>query len=333
MQRSILCVLGMFMGVAGANTGPFTLTWGAQESGSCLCLANGEPLSAGQKVRIGYFDISQQEIKLHSSQPSLLAAHFHVLSEAGIGSFEGQTFVGFPELSTSGISIPEALGSFASSIIFTPSSEASEMDGKRCYVWAMNGATVDASSQHGIFSHSSWVLDLNSFGSGQWDLSQVSAANPGDVLLGTRGPQISAQVGGPVLRMMNTSQMLADQADDDHDGAPGLLEAAFAMNPATPDSSKLPQITLRHGSPCLEFQRRSGGLTSQDSAYTAGDLRYFVETSANLQQWLPYDTSGPGILSALPGSSPGMEAISIQLNAGTGAASAQFARVRIERIP
>jgi len=333
MQRSLVCLFGLCMGLASANPSPFTLTWSAQESGSALCLADGTPLASGQKVRLGYFDISPQEIQSHFTQPAFLAAHFHMLAEAEIGSFESQTFVGFPELSTSGVRFPQAVSSFASSIVFTPSPESTEMDGKRCYVWAMDAATAETSVQHGIFSHSFWVLNLNTFGTGQWDLSQVAATNPDDVLLGSRGPQISAEVGGTVLRMTNISQESLDQADDDQDGAIFLLETAFAMDPTTRDSQKLPQIVLRNARPCLEFERLSGGQIAADGSYTANGLRYIVETSQNLQDWLPYDTSGAAVLTTVPGSSPDTEAVSIQLQPASETADLHFARVRIERIP
>lgn len=333
MQRSLVILLGLCMGVASANPSPFTLTWSAQESGSALCLADGTPLASGQKVRLGYFDISPQEIQVHFTQPAFLASHFHMLAEAEIGSFESQTFVGFPELSSSGVSFPQAVGSFASSIVFTPSTESTEMDGQRCYVWAMDAGTPEASIQHGLFSHASWVLNLNTFGSSQWDLSQVSATNPDDVLLGSRGPQISAEVGGTVLRMTNISQESLDQADDDQDGAIFLLESAFAMDPTTRDSQKLPQIALREAKPCLEFERLSGGQVASDGSYIANGLRYTVEISENLQNWRPYDTSGPAVLSTLPGSSPGTEAVSIQLHPVSETTDLHFARVRIERIP
>ena len=333
MHRFIFIVLGMAMGAASATPGPFTLTWSAQESGSALCLANGTPLAVGQKVRLGYFDISQEEVQSNFTQPMMLAAHFHSLAETDIGSFESQTFVGFPELSTSGVNFPEAFGSFASSIIFAPSTESTEMDGQRCYVWAMDSATVEASNEHGIFSHDSWVLELNTFGSSQWDLGQVTSTNPADILLGSRGPQVSLEVGGTVLRLTNTSQLLLDQQDNDHDGVSALLENAFAMDPATPDSSQLPQITLRSGKPSLEFQRKSGGLISADGSYVADSLRYVVEISEDLHDWRPYDANSPAVLSISPGTSPGLELVSINLNPGAEATSARFARVRIERNP
>ena len=300
MRSCFVIMLGMWMGGASAAPGPLTLTWSAQESGSALCLAEGTPLAVGQKVRLGYFDISQEEIQSNFTHPLMLAAHFHSLAETEIGSFESHTYVGIPELATGGISFPVAVGSFASRVIFTPSTESTEMDGQRCYVWAMDAATVEASSQHGIFSHLSWILDLNTFGSLQWDLSQVSATDPGDILLGSRGPQVSIEVGGPVLRLTDTTQLLLDQADDDQDGTSALLEFAFAMDPTTPDSQKLPQISLRNGKPSLEFQRKSSGMVAKDGSYVADGLRYVVETSVNLRNWLTTMQIVPMCFRSLP---------------------------------
>lgn len=330
MNRSLRLLAMLWLGAAALVAGPVTLTWSAQEAGSALCLANGSPLAVGQTIRLGYFDLSSDEVRNQFTEPSLLASHFTLLAEAIIGSFETQTFVGYPALSTAGLSFPEATGCFAASVVLTPAVDVSGLQGQRCYVWAMNGSTVETSTEHGIFSDASWALDLNGFGAMQWDLSQVSAFDPGDVLLGHRGPQISAQAGGTVLRLANTLQLHHDAVDDDHDGVVGLLEDAFGMDSTQPDSRKLPQITVRNGKPCLEFQRLSGGAALADDSYLADGLLYQVEISDNLKDWRAYH---PASLTLYPGAAPNTELASIVLASGTSTTECRFARVRVERVP
>ncbi len=308
-----------------------TLTWSAQDAGGCLGLTNGSPLAVGSTVRLGYFDLEPGQLEPLFSEPATLNAHFTVLATARIGSFEAETFVNAPELDTAGVVELTAPGCFASSIVFTAAANPTAVDGKRCYVWAMNGATVAASSHHGIFSHHAWVLNSNRFGATQWDLSQVSAADPQDLILGHRGPQVSSLLGGTMLRLTNTAQLKIDLADTDADGTPGLLEEAFAMNPHQPDSSKLPKIATTDGLPSLAFTRKAGGVTATDGSYTAEGLRYVIEMSADLKTWAPCASTEPA-LSVQPGTEPGTEVVSVALTPDNLLAGCQFARVRVERV-
>jgi hypothetical protein len=281
---------------------------------------------------MGYFDLTADQVRAHFTEPTFLNAHFLTLGETTLGSFEAQSFVGAPELSVAGVSYPDVGGCFAASVIFTPASNVAAIDGMRCYVWAMNASTVAGASEHGIFSDATWVLHPDGFGAALWDLSQVSSVDANDVLLGNRGPQTSLIVGGTVLRLTNTSQLQSDAADIDHDGASGLLEAAFLMDPNVPDSPKLPQILIRNGQACLEFQRKSGGIAAADGSYIADGLRYIVEVSENLHAWHPHNATDAATLTVLPSAAPGAEMASLQLRPSSIPAGSQFARVRVERI-
>lgn len=273
-----------------AGNPPSTLSWSAQDSGAGISLTDGSPLSVGAIVRLGYFDLDADQLEALFCDPAVLESHFTTLASAKVGSFESQTFLGAPELNSSGISESGAAGAFAATLNFTPAGGASDLNGKRCYIWAMNASSVAASTYHGIFSHHTWIINSNTFGGTQWDLSQVSATDPQDVILGHRGPQVSAILGGPVLRLTNTSQLKIDISDDDKDGTPALLETAFAMNPAKPDSDKLPKIATNQGRPALSFTRKSGGVTASDGSYTADGLRYVIEMSSDLKTWAPCES-------------------------------------------
>jgi hypothetical protein len=282
-------------------------------------------------VRLGYFDISDAELEPLFSEPVMLDSHFTVLASAVVGSFEAMTFVGASELNAPGLAEPAAAGSFTASIIFTPAANAAAADGKRCFIWAMNANTVSASTQHGIYSDHTWIMNSTRFGATQWDLSQVSAADAQDIILGHRGPQISPSMGGTILRMTNTAQLKLDLADTDKDGTPGLLEEAFAMDQAVADSQKLPKLSTRAGRPALTFTRQAGGTTASDGSYTAHGLRYSIEMSADLLTWLPCSAEEHPALNVTQ-NSDGTEQVSLALTPENVISGCQFARVRVERV-
>ena len=241
MKRSLLnafCAAGLFIS-ENAIAGPVTLTWSAQEAGSALCQNTGTPLALGSKVRLGYFDLEPEQIRPLFTNPAALDAHFTELASATIGNFESQTFVGSPELNVAGTTYSQAAGCFAASVVFTPSVNAATVDGKRCYVWAMNAGSLPTATQHGIFSSHLWVLNSQGFGNTNWDLSQVSATDPTDLLLGGRGPQVSEVVGGTVLRLTDTAQLKSDEADDDHDGHAPAVVLANSIGPAGSSCSRV----------------------------------------------------------------------------------------------
>lgn len=334
MKRSLLntfCAAGLFIS-GNAIAGPVTLTWSAQEAGSALCQNTGTPLALGSKVRLGYFDLEPEQIRPLFTNPSALDGHFTELASANIGNFEAQTFVGTPELNVAGTTYSQAAGCFAASVVFTPSVNAATVDGKRCYIWAMNGSSLASATQHGIFSSHLWVLNSQGFGNTNWDLSQVSASDPTDLLLGGRGPQVSAVVGGTVLRLTDTSQLKADEADDDHDGASGLLESAFSMNPAVADNGKLPQIEMKDGIPCFQFSRKPSGTTASDGSYAAGGFRYQVEISPDLKQWQVF-VPAANMVETTPDPETGSEKVCLHLSGESLPEGFIFARVRVERTP
>jgi hypothetical protein len=323
-------IISLLACLANAAAGTSTLFWSAQDTGSGLCLVNGTPLPVGTSVRLGYFDLAAPDLEPLFTEPTVLNTHFTVLASATIGSFESQTYVGSAALNAPGTVDPAAVGAFAASIIFTPAANQVALDGKRCYVWAMNGTTVASSTQHGIFSHATWILNSNYFGAVQWDLGQVSAADPRDVILGHRGPQLSTIVGGTALRLTNTAQLKIDVADTDKDGSPGLLEEAFAMDPSVADSEKMPRISASSGTPSLRFTRKSGGTLSADGAYTAAGLRYTMEASTDLRTWIICPNANL-TASATPETAT-TESISLQLTPATLPLGCRFARVRVERV-
>ncbi len=331
-RSCLLLLVSLIAGSGIASAGPATLSWSGQDKGAALGLTNGTPLAVGATVRLGYFDLDALALEPLFAEPELLNTHFTTLATTQVGNFEAQTYVGAPELNTTGFTYVEAPGCFAASLVFTPAANEAAAHGKRCFIWAMNGGNVTASTHHGIFSHHAWVLNTNFFGAVQWDLSQVSATDARDVILGHRGPQISSLIGGTVLRLTNTAQLKMDLSDDDADGTPALLEEAFAMNPTQADAGMLPKITSLAGRPALSFTRKAGGVSSSDGAYTAGGLRYGIELSADLQLWTPCPPTAQGMLEVLPGTVPGTESVTMALTPESVEAGCRFARVRVERV-
>ena len=86
----------------------------------------------------------------------------------------------------------------------------------------------------------------------------------------------------------NVGPALDDSADDDHDTAINLIEAALNMNPAVADPQKLPQVgTFAIGTvtyPTLSYTRFLNGSTT-GSAYSANGFRYEVQSSLDLITW------------------------------------------------
>ncbi len=327
--------LALLASLAAANfalAGPVTLSWSAQDPGAGLCLTNGSPLAIGSTVRLGYFDLAAGELDARFADPVDLASHFTVLATTTVGSFAGQSFLEAPDLNQSGTTLAEAPGCFAANLNFTPAANPAALDGKRCYIWAMNAATVPAASYHGIYSHHAWIINAGGFGNIQWDLSQVSVSDPRDLILGHRGPQVSPVVGGSVLRLTNTAQLRIDRSDADSDGASALLEEAFAMDPTHADGAKLPRLRTTTGQAALAFTRKAGGVTVADGSYTAAGLRYIIEMSSDLKGWTPCQSATQPALTVQPGTTAGTEDVTLTLTAENLAAGCQFARVRIERV-
>lgn len=332
MKLPILHILLAAASALPVVAGPVTLTWGAQERGSALCQTNGIPLDSTSVVRLGYFDISPEQIQQLFAEPVELDTHFTTLASSTITAFGGVDHSGLPLLSTPGTFHPEAGGCFAASLILSPLANSSLSDGQRCYIWVMNNASVADATEHGVISDHTWVLNLGGFGPLSWDLSEATSGDPSDLVLGHRGPQSSPLVGGKILRLINTAQLKVDRSDDDRDGVSNLLENAFVMDPGLPDSAKLPRISLQGPHAKLNYIRKSGGVSASDGSYTAGGLRYTVEVTCDLNTWITYTTNNPAYLLVTPATDPNTENVSITLSANAASGACLFARVRVERV-
>lgn len=312
--------------------GPVTLTWSAQEPGSALCQANGIPLNSNSIVRLGYFDISPEQIRELFAEPIQLDAHFTTLASSTITAFGGVEHHGLPLLTTPGTIHPEASGCFAANLVLSPVPGSSLPDGQRCYIWVMNNALVASATEHAILSDHTWILDSSGFGPQAWDLSQATSGDSSDLVLGHRGPQISPLVGGKVLRLTNTAQLKVDRSDNDKDGVPSLLENAFSMDTEVPDANKLPRVTVQGAQPKLNYVRKSGGISTSDGSYTGGGLRYTVEVTCDLKTWTTYTTNNPAHLLVTPGVDPNTENVSVMISPPDASSACLFARVRVERV-
>lgn len=101
-------------------------------------------------------------------------------------------------------------------------------------------------------------------------------------------------------------------ADSDHDGTPNLLEYALNLNPAAPDAPPSPISGL-----VVSFSKNAQAIANRD-------LRYIIETSADLITWTAAVTQGPD--------DPGYTSPTISHTLPQGQAKV-FARLRVEFVP
>ncbi len=127
-----------------------------------------------------------------------------------------------------------------------------------------NGSFLDTTA-HPIYD--SW----RTFGTGGFDLEAVGAISVAltfdewQDLRGLTGPQRGAL------------------ADPDRDGAPNLIEWAFAMPPLTPDKALLPVATLSGGDLAISFRRDTRLANATVEVLGTSDLRQPWQTIARSQ--------------------------------------------------
>jgi hypothetical protein len=121
-------------------------------------------------------------------------------------------------------------------------------------------------------------------------------------------------------------------ADPDKDRVPNLLEYAAGTNPNS--ALDYPKVQLTRGSDGLwfDYRRRVGGIASGLHQYQYADARYVVETSTDLQAWVPATSSfteatAPIIRNAV------FENVSLRLNAAPTGTAPRYFRLRVELLP
>jgi len=110
----------------------------------------------------------------------------------------------------------------------------------------------------------------------------------------------TGSVGAPAATpgFYNLGGVLDDEVDNDLDGQVNLVEQAFATNPNLASSVKYPAVSLTQvglqNHLAFAFSRRKGG-SGTPGDYSAGGIRYLVQTSTNLGTWAP---AGAGVVQA-----------------------------------
>jgi hypothetical protein len=280
---------------------PVSLVFSAQSSGGGLGDASGNELPAGSRVLAGSFDLTPAQVSAAATDQFTLFAAFRSYCSAVIGTFNGT-----PQNVSGGFSAQVTVDSAVAG-------------GKRIYLWAFNAASPGAATEHVLLSSPAWVMP--GFGSLTCEVSQVPAADPAAVFIATRAAGVTSPTLGGLL---NRAVPLAHSDDSDHDsdGVPALLEWATGSDPAVPGPQPL---VYQNGS--LHFPRRSGSAGSTTD-FTTTALRYVVQTSEDLGDWVTFDSAVVGSSSIAPRAS-GMELLTLNFPAGQG--PARFWRLLVTR--
>ncbi|MEZ5302684.1 MAG: hypothetical protein R3F11_18915 [Verrucomicrobiales bacterium] len=127
---------------------------------------------------------------------------------------------------------------------------------------------------------------------------------------------------------------LNDQTDVDRDGANGLAEAAFGMDPEVPDAHLLPQSAVAtvgpNDYPAIRFAQIPGGTGTVGNGYTVNGISYFVEHSPDMVTW----TRGTNItvVSTDLGAGPnGTDIVTIRHNTAIAPGNRLFLRIFLRR--
>jgi hypothetical protein len=116
------------------------VTWGAYTDNG-IGTAEGAPLDIGDLARIGTFNIDAATIRANAGNISFLEANFVQFGLSTIGT--GTALPGYWFIET------------------VNSANALNLNGDQIYYWIFDGATVAASTQHGIFTapgNPSWLF-------------------------------------------------------------------------------------------------------------------------------------------------------------------------------
>ena len=274
----VICGLAL-LGQGPAHADPQTINWSAQNPGAALGSADGNPLSAGAVVRLGYFLLTSEEIEQNFFDLAFLDSQFVEVGREGVGNFGAILYGNRVETKPASFDVP---GAFAQTI--TIEADLIPLDA-RFYIWAMDAESIPNVSQHGLFSSSDWMLTSLTPTAFQWGIENVDPSSDRDVYLATRGPEPSPEVGGLLnkLTLLDANPGAGDNDDPDGNGIVALLEEAFMASPQNAHAH-LPHMTAPD---VLTYFRKPEGTGSGWDHYRAGDLEYLVEASTNLEEWEP----------------------------------------------
>jgi hypothetical protein len=280
---------------------PVSLVFSAQSSGGGLGDASGNELPPGCRVLAGSFDLTPAQVSAAATDQFTLFAAFRSYGSAVIGTFNGTP--------------KNVSGGFSAQVTV----DSAVAGGRRIYLWAFNAPTPGLATSHVLVSSPAWVMP--GFGSLTCEVSQVPTADPAAVFIATRATGVTSPTLGGLL---NRAVPLAhpDDSDHDHDGVPALVEWATGSDPAI---ASPPPMTYQSGS--LNFPRRSGS-TGSTTDFTTTALRYVVQTSEDLGDWVTFDSAVVGSSSIAPRAS-GMELLTLNFPAGQG--PARFWRLLVTR--
>jgi len=186
MLRVLLFCVALVVSTAAQAA---TVVWSATING--FDMADGSDVASGALVRIGTFDLTDDQIAQNSQNVPFLDGHFTEFGSTTIGSG------GAPA------------GHF-SAITTNNTATASALAGSQIYVWAFSSGTVLGSTQQGIFympksSDVDWqfpsqvpIPDTTQIGMD--DLTDATSTNlraNAKVVIGAFGPGTSATTGKP----------------------------------------------------------------------------------------------------------------------------------------
>ena len=140
---------------------------GAQNPDAGLGDASGNELRPGAVVRLGYFDLSIEEVAAAFHDVDLLETSFTEMSREEIGNFGGVVFEGRVETSPSNYDVS---GAFAQTVTL----EGDDVQpGKRFYIWAFQEGAADTGFDYqAIFSSSNWTITGEQVTVPQWGIGE-----------------------------------------------------------------------------------------------------------------------------------------------------------------
>lgn len=255
--------------VSPAVAGPVSVTWGAQSEGSALATASGRELPPGCLVRLGYFNLPLDHVRETAWDPVYLDACFTEIARASIGEFAG--------------SLLDLPGSFAHTFAADSIDLPKQLANRTVCAWAIDATAPAQATEVGIFTSPAWTVEPGHFGATIWDLGQIE---PAGLIVGSHSPTRSPTLGGQMNQLASIHN-LWDASDLDRDGAPGLLEDAFGMNPEHPDAPLMPALVWLDSAGIVGYRFRclAGGAQVSSAVYETAEFRYTVEVSTDLRHW------------------------------------------------
>ena len=194
--------------VAHLEAGPVTISFGAQQYGSAIGLADGTELPVESLVRFGYFNIPLEQVAARGGNFSLLNDSFIELASTRIGYFGGTTQLDdsgqIAQVNEAASPYEEAAGLFGHTVTYDP--DLLGLQATRHYLWIMDAPTAAGATQYGLFSDADWIAPT--FGEAIYDVSTVDPLATQDLYFADRGPEQSSIAGfGPLnkLRQVNAT--------------------------------------------------------------------------------------------------------------------------------